>query len=209
LAAPLRSLVLAFALALAPATLAQAHSGAPPAGADSGIAIASITHGQMQGLAGFSGEVLALAARQPVQDAAFQRVLNHARLQRAWCAWGLMPGAVSDEASPFNACSHAYLAATRDLILRMAAQPDRTAAVDDLVRRVEAAMLGNAAALELCGFSDTAFNTAALLVPDWAAVTGHPASLLALAALALALAALAGLAARLVRGRPVSPRVRG
>jgi hypothetical protein len=209
LVALFRTLALAFAAALSSAAMAQAHSGQPPAGRDSGIAIAGITHGQMQGLAGFAGEVLALAARQPLHEDAFQRVLNHARLQKAWCAWGLMPGGVSDEASPFNGCSHAYLAATRDLLLRMGAQPVRTAAVDDLVRRVEVAMIGNDAALELCGFSDTGFNTAALLAPDWGAVTGHPTSLFTLGGVALALAALGSVAARLLRGRPVSPPVPG
>jgi hypothetical protein len=207
----LRIVVLAVALALPTATTALAHAGQPPAGPDGGIPIGGITHGQMQGLARFSAEVVALAARQHVRDEAFQRVLNHARLQKAWCAWGLMPRAVSDESSPFNVCSHAYLAATRDVLMRMSALPARSPAVDDLVRRVEQAMIGNGAGLELCQFSALGFSTGALLAPDWAAALRHPASFFSLAGLALALAALGGAAARLLRGRgpPVGPRIRG
>jgi hypothetical protein len=185
-------------MSLSVATTALAHSGKLPAGPDSGIPIANITHGQMQVLAGYSGAVLDLAARQYGPDESFRRVLNYAHVQKTWCAWGLMPGAVSDETSPFNECSHAYLAATQDLLVRMSVLPTRTRAVDDLVRRVEIEMMENGAALQLCQFSDEAFNTAMTLAPDWRGVLSHPLSLLCLAGLGLALAGLARAASRLL-----------
>jgi hypothetical protein len=198
-----RVIPLAAAVAFLSAAAALAHSGAPPAGRDTGIPIANVTHGQMQVLSDYDGAVLDLAARLYGADAAFRRVLNYAHVQKTWCAWGLMPGSVSDETSPFNACSHAYLAAVQDLLLRMSALPMRMRAVDELVRRVEMEMMENGAALQLCQYSDADFNTAATLTPDWGAVLRHPTSLASLAGMVLGLGGLSGAAARVLR-RPAS-----
>lgn len=176
----LRLLAAAFAL-LAWLGPAGAHSGKAPAGPDSGIGIPALTHGQMAGMAPSNRAILDLAARQPAPDSEFQRVLNFARIQQAWCAWGLMPGGVSDESSPFNPCSHAYLAASRDLLLRMAATPDPRAAA--LLRRVELDMIANSSATELCAFSGDGFNTAQVVKADWSAALTHPKSLATLLAL--------------------------
>ena len=47
------------------------------------------------------------------------RLEDYLSLQSFACLWGLVPGSVTDEASPFNECSHAYLAAARALLLHL------------------------------------------------------------------------------------------
>jgi hypothetical protein len=117
-------------------------------------------------------EIMRLAARNPMADENFRRVMNYARIQRAWCLWGLMPGAISDEESPFNECSHAYLAAARALFeeLREEAKPG-----SELARLGEAIDhdLVLAGTLAVCGFSGEEFNTADHIVPHWNQVVGH------------------------------------
>lgn len=192
---PLPPVLRLLALFLSLASLAEAHSGGAPGGPQSGVAIANLTHGQMAVIARHDGAILALAASAAAPDQDFRRVLNYARIQKTYCAFGLMPRAVSDEASPFNHCSHAYLAAARDLLLRLKEMPGRAAAVDTLIRRIETEMIRNNSGLELCQYSAEGFNTAQTLTPDWGAALRHPPSLATLAALLLSLAAL-GLAAR-------------
>ena len=159
-----------------------------------GIAIAEITHGQMPVIARHSGAILAIANHHPGRSEEFQRVLNYAKLQRTWCLWGAVPGSITDEASPFNACSHAYLAATRDLLLRMKDDP-RNLDAAELSRRIDIEMLVASTALELCGFSLSPFDTANIVRPVWSQIAQHRPSLLAFAALAgvtLLVSALAG-----------------
>ncbi|MDZ7927698.1 MAG: hypothetical protein U5L46_11705 [Agrobacterium sp.] len=184
---------------IAAAAPAFAHSGRMSTAPDSGIAIPNITHGQMQVLYWFSAEVLDLAARQPGADETFRRILTHAHIQKTYCAMGLMPGAVSDEASPFNACTHAYLATTQDLLLRMIAMPSRSAAVGNLVRRIDMEMIENGTALQLCQYSSDNFNTANILKPDWLAALTHLPSFASMTALGMLLAALTFAISRLVR----------
>lgn len=179
--------LLAGLLALAPAP-APAHSGKVIAPGD-GIPIASLSHGQMAVIARHRGEILALAARHYPPDDRLRRLANYAELQHAWCLWGLMPGTIRDEASPFNLCAHAALAAARDALLRMEELRPQDPAVAGLVRRVEVEMMAEGSALALCRYSGTAFDTATLIRPDWSAVPGHwpsVAALLAVAALAAA-----------------------
>ena len=183
----LRALCLAVAALACLALPVRAHG--TRTGPAAGVAIPSLTHGQMRVLNPFSREILALADRHAQTGEAFRRVLNYARLQRFYCGWGLMPGSVSDEASPFNECSHATLAATRDLLVRLSAAAPRDAAVNALAGRVERAMLESGMALELCRFSAESFDTAALVRPDWRRVPFHAPSLLALLLVAAAAAA--------------------
>ena len=186
-------------LLLAGSGAAEAHSGRAVGGPDNGIAIDNLTHGQMSVIARHSRAILDLAARVPAPDQDFRRVLNYARIQQTYCAWGLMPGAVSDETSPFNECSHAYLAASRDLLLRMAALPGGDGRIDGLMRAVELDMMQNRTGVELCLYSDERFNTANILRPDWGAVPGHGASLAALVLAALAAGGVALVAGRVLR----------
>ncbi len=125
----------------------------------------------------YGGDILALAGRHTRPDDDFRRILNYARIQKTYCAWGLVPGSVTDEASPFNECSHAYLAAVSDILRRMMGEPHRAAEIDLLAVRINRSMLINGAALQLCRFSGETFNTASTLKPDWAGVPFHPESL--------------------------------
>lgn len=194
---------------LAAATLgalpALAHSSAPVAD-DSGIAIPALTHGQMAVIADYRSQILDLAARQAHTDQTFRRLMNYGAIQYTYCLWGLVPGSLGDETSPFNECSHAYLSAAQALLLHMRAMPGNAptfhAEVEQLASRIDADMVRSGAALVLCQFSTEAFNTASLIRPTWSAIPSHPPSLIAFAVLAMGLAAgTVGLAGGR-RGRP-------
>jgi len=183
--------------AFLPAGSAQAHRSAANAD-DSGIAIPALTHGQMAVIAAYRGDILAVAARQARTDETFRRLLNFGNLQYTYCLWGLVPGSLRDEASPFNECSHAYLSAAQALLTTMRGMNDRHsplgADVEALVSRIDADMVRNGASFVLCQFSSEDFNTASLIRPDWRAVPFHAPSALSFAVLAAAMGAgVAGL----------------
>ncbi len=157
----------------------QRSSGGP----QSGIAIPEISHGEMIVMAENRDRIIDLAGRAIDTDEPFRRVLNYARIQYAYCLWGRMPGSVTDEASPFNECSHAYLAATKAVLLAMRDMPGEAAAAGEIVSIVDRAMVLRGLALITCQFSGEAFNTADTIRPDWTAVPGHPASLATLTGL--------------------------
>lgn len=181
---------------------AHAHSGNPASGPDSGLKIPALTHGQMAGIAPFRAEILALAEQHRPADETLQRLVNHARIQFSWCLWGLMPGTVTDEASPFNTCAHAYLAATRSALLRLEEIAGDREETQALVRRVEQAMMRNAAALELCAYSSDDYTTAAIVRPDWPLLPRHTPSIGLLAVAGLGLAAALSAFLRLTRPAP-------
>lgn len=157
----------------------DAH-GFRPAGPAEGLRIESLTHGQMAVLADYRREIMALAALRTNTDEPFRRVMNYANIQFSLCLWGLAPGGVSDETSPFNECSHAYLAATRAVLLRMREMAGPHPRVDALASRIDADMVRHQASLVLCQFSDEAFYTGNVVYPDWRGVFSHPPSLAAL-----------------------------
>ena len=68
---------------------------------------------------------------------------------------------------------------------------------------MELEMLDHGAALVVCRYSDEAFNTGDVIVPDWRAIPNHLPSLLTFALLALAPLA-GGAAIWWRRGAPVS-----
>lgn len=150
-----------------------------------GIAIPSLEHGQMAVYVRHWDAILDLAASHPAtRTEEFRRVLNFARIQKAWCLWGLAPRAIADEESPFNECSHAYLAAARMLLDAMR----RGAPYDSPAERLGQAVdreLVLAGAPVLCGLSGVRFDTASHVVPHWADIPGHPPSLISSAGAAL------------------------
>lgn len=181
----------ALALLVAWALPAEAHRR-PDAEAlvAQGIAIPNLTHGQMAVLAPFAADIRQLADTQTRTDPTFRRLANFAALQRTYCLWGMMPGSVSDEASPFNECAHAYLATLRALLLHMEQMPDNKRSLA-LVARIERQMILNSASLTLCRFSAEDFNTAQVIMPRWAEIPQHGPSLAAAGGgLALAVAGL-------------------
>jgi hypothetical protein len=206
-------ILLACGIVLSTLAPSQAHRrDDPAAGETRGVLIPPVAHGEMGPLADRRSAVLALAERQPRTDEAFRRVLNFAKIQFAYCLWGLAPGAISDESSPFNECAHAYLSATKALLARMG----ETAREGDEVRALAAAIGRDVAAREpvLCRFSEEPFDTARTIYPDWSAAIGHPPTLLAFSAMG---AMLAGAALPLFartrrperRSRPAPPPARG
>lgn len=166
-----------------------------------GIAIESISHGEMAVFDIHRRAIFARAAARPLADEPFRRVLNYARIQYAFCLWGLVPGSIADEASPFNECAHAYLAAARNLLARMRAAPDADAATRALGERVDRDLL-HAGVLAVCAYSADAFNTADVIRPQWAEVTTHPPTLAAFGGLA---AAGMGMVLALVWSRSARP----
>jgi hypothetical protein len=157
-----------------------------------GIAIPSLTHGQMAVIADNLSAIRALASAQIGSDMTTWRLKDYLSLQSFACFWGLVPGSITDEASPFNECSHAYLAAARALLLHLRATPraDREA-IDALISKIEAEMLVNGASLTLCRFSDEPFNTNEIVFPRWSEAPTHPPTL---AFAAVVLAAIGGAA---------------
>ncbi len=177
---------LAVVAALCSADLAVAHRSAsgplPP-----GIVIPSLTHGQMRIMARYRAEILDLAGRETVTDPDFRRLLNYGNLEFAYCMWGIMPGSIIDEASPFNECSHAYLAATRSLLDHMQTMPKGADEAFRLRMKIDTEMVREGAAWELCEYSSEPFSTGQFILPDWGKVIFHWPSLLASLAMLIAL----------------------
>jgi hypothetical protein len=144
-------------------------------------------------IADYRSAILDLAARQARTDEPFRRLMNYGAIQYTYCLWGLVPGSLRDETSPFNECSHAYLSAAQALLLHMRTMPGNSAAfqqdIESLASRIDADMVRSGAALVLCQFSGESFNTASLIRPVWSAVPFHPPSLIAFAVLAMGLTA--------------------
>jgi hypothetical protein len=168
------------------ATPAWAHREASgrQAPADS-ISIPNLSHGQMAVIANNRTAILDLAARQIPTDPTMRRLEGFINLQIFACMWGMIPGSVEDESSPFNECSHAYLAATRALLLHLQTMPGDRTAVRALIAKIEREMLDNNASLVLCRYSDEPFNTATRITPRWADVPFHLPSLMTFAGLPL------------------------
>jgi len=182
------------------ATTALAHGIRPP-GDTSGIPIPNISHGEMAVLTDYRSEIVALAdsVRQPETD--FRTLLRYAGIQHANCLWGLVPGSVTDEASPFNECSHADLAAAKALLLAMRDMPQVRDQAQALTSRVDADAARTGAAFIGCQFSGESFNTAEFVRPHWADAVSHMPTLLSLLGLFLGPMALATLASRMARAR--------
>jgi hypothetical protein len=181
---------LAAALLILLGASAQAHDGssAPP---HPGIQIPSLTHGQMAVLARYRGDILDLAQRQTVTDPTFRRLYNHGNLQFTYCLWGLMPGSLGDEESPFNECSHAYLATAKALLTYMATMPSAERQAKALISDIDAEMVRSGASWILCHYSGEAFSTGAVVEPRWRDMVFHLPSLAVLVAAAAALTAAA------------------
>jgi hypothetical protein len=146
-------------------------------GPQSGIAIPSLSHGEMAVIAGYRGAIIDLADDAADTSEDFRRLLNYAHIQYSYCLWGAVPASVSDENSPFNECSHAYLAATKAVLLRMRAMPAEAAAAGDLISRIDAELVQRQLSFVLCQFSGEAFNTADIVRPQWSGIPFHAASL--------------------------------
>lgn len=174
-------------LALASPVLAHDHPAQPILG----VAIPSLEHGQMAVYARHWSAIVDMAATHPAtRSEDFRRVLNYARIQKAWCLWGLAPRAIADEESPFNECSHAYLAAARSLLETMRRGAGYDAPAERLGQTVDRELV-YAGAPVLCGFSGEEFDTASHVVPRWMDIPRHPPSLIPFAGAAVFMAGAA------------------
>jgi hypothetical protein len=113
------------ALVMLASSASEAHristrSGPPPAG----VSIPSLTHGQTAVIRDNLLAIRALASARLGFDLTTWRIEDYLNLQSFACLWGVVPGSVTDEESPFNECAHAYLAAGRALLLQLAHEPD-------------------------------------------------------------------------------------
>ncbi|KQV14434.1 hypothetical protein ASC97_31720 [Rhizobium sp. Root1203] len=177
-------LALATSIILLPVAAADAAAHQRTAGGrHTGIAVPEISHGEMIMMSEYRDRIIDLASTATDTNERFRRVLNYAQIQYAYCFWGKMPGGVTDEASPFNECSHAYLAATKAALLQMREMPREAAAAGDIVSSIDAGMVLRGLALITCEFSGEAFNTADVVRPRWSDVPTHAASMATLTAL--------------------------
>jgi hypothetical protein len=191
---------LRFLVSLAAVSPAAAHhGGVPHEGPAVGIAIPAISHGEMPIIAKYRTEILDLAARQPVTDPTLRRLAGFVSLQYFACFYGLFPGSLSDESSPFNECTHAYLAGARALLDHMVEMPGDQSAAKALRQRITAELVNDPAFEVLCSNSQKAFDSATIVVPDRTLILTHLPTALTLFASALLMSA--GVSAAIYRFR--------
>lgn len=181
-----RLVVVAMLLACAPV---RAHYQSPHEGPNVGIAIPAITHGEMPVVAKYRAEILDRAARQPRTDPTLRRLAGFVSLQHFACFWGLVPGSLADEASPFNECSHADVAGARALLAHMAAIPGDQSPATALEARIETELASDPGASAVCSNSTESFDSGIIIGPDCQLAPAHLPTVLtffALAALAAA-----------------------
>jgi hypothetical protein len=94
-----------------------------------------------------------------------------------------MPGGVTDEESPFNECAHAYLAATKAVLMAMRDMPRERDAASQIISDADEDMVRRGLSLITCRFSGEAFNTADVIRPRWSEVPTHTASMALLSGL--------------------------
>jgi hypothetical protein len=187
------------ALCMLAASPSHAHristrSGPPP----EGVSIPSLTHGQMAVIRDNLPAIRALASARLGFDLTTWRLEDYLNLQSFACLWGIVPGSITDENSPFNECAHAYLAAGRALLLQLAHEPGADhKSIDALIGKIEVEMLADGASMNLCRYSDEPFNTNEIIWPHWGMAPFHPpTAMMAAAAFAVLGIAVWGLRPR-------------
>jgi hypothetical protein len=121
--------------------------------------------------------IRALASARAGFDLTTWRLEDYLNLQSFACFWGLVPGSIADEESPFNECAHAYLAGGRALLLQLSREPEADhKAIDALINKIEVEMLADGASMSLCRYSDEPFNTNEVIWPHWGMIPFHPPS---------------------------------
>ena len=166
--------VMLFGLAVASTRPAEAHHPRTSADKTSGISIPNLAHGQLNIISRYQSQILSLANRQVRPSVEAHTLHNYVNLQLAYCLWGFMPGSIADEASPFNECSHAYLAASKVLLQQLQQADETRARANELIDQINFAMLEDVTALEICSNSFEPFNTAQIIMPMWGGTTFNP-----------------------------------
>ncbi|WP_244430756.1 hypothetical protein [Rhizobium sp. CF142] len=173
-------------LLLAGSALAHSRSGES---SHAGLPVPEISHGEMAVISDYRSRIMDLASTAADTNEPFRRVLNYAEIQYSYCLWGRMPGSVTDEQSPFNECAHAYLAATKAVLLAMRDMPQEAMAAGEIASAVDVDMVRRGLSLVTCRFSGEGFNTADVVRPRWSEIPLHPASMASLTGFAAILAA--------------------
>jgi hypothetical protein len=144
--------------------------GPPP----EGVSIPSLTHGQMAVIRDNLPAIRSLASARLGFDLTTWRLEDYLNLQSFACLWGFVPGSITDEDSPFNECSHAYLAAGRALLLQLSKEPGADhKSIDALISKIEVEMLADGASMNLCRYSEEPFNTNDIIWPRWRMAPFH------------------------------------
>ena len=183
-----RSCLLAAALMMLLVAPAWAHRQNPNDGPIRGVAIPAISHGEMPIVARYRSRILDLAAREPMTDPTLRRLAGFISLQTFACFWGLVPGSLADEQSPFNECSHAYLAGTRALLLHMTEMPGNQSAARELATRIRDEIASDPGAGAVCSNSSESFDSADVIGPDWQLAPRHAPTVLTFSAFVLLIA---------------------
>lgn len=195
----LRIVVAVFLGLLASQTLA--HGNYKPSNT-SGIPIPSLSHGEMAIISQYRSRILLIAGQVNKTDSTFRTLLNFGAIQYSYCLWGIAPGAITDELSPFNECAHAYLSGAKALLFHMRDMPDVSAQANALISDIDADVVRTGAALIGCQFSGESFNTADFVRPHWENLTRHRPTFYAIGAALLLL--LSPVLIRLVLSRRTS-----
>jgi hypothetical protein len=180
---------------------ASAHHAHRVPGVVTGISIPNLSHDQLRVMSRYKGAVLSLADRQSRLDAEARALQNFVNLQFSYCLWGLVPDAISNEESPFNECTHAYLAGTKALLERLRHSAEAHVAADELAGKIDVAMLKEATLAAICGNGIEPFNSAEVIMPVWRGMEFNPLAMLLGAFLLLPGGAIA---VRLVSAKRVS-----
>jgi hypothetical protein len=134
-------------------------------------------------LAKYRARILDLAARRPRADPTLRRPVRFVSLQHFACSWGLVPGSLSDETSPFNECYHADLAGARALLAHMVEMPGDQSSARALKTRIERELASDPAFRVLCSNSSEAFDGGIVIGPNWRLAPAHLPTILTVFAL--------------------------
>ena len=170
----IRAVLALLAVLLAAAGECAAHSSRAPGPDDGGLRFPGATHGELLVLSAYRSEIIALAKAVTATDPDFRRLKNYAAIEFSYCGWGLAPYALTDEESPFNECSHAYLSAEKALLVYMRGMPAVTEPATALISRIDAAMVRGGASFVGCQYSGEEFSTASFVTPHWELLWSHP-----------------------------------
>lgn len=171
-----RLISLAVLLSLSAALLsgsAAAHSSRKPLNT-SGLPIANLSHDQLRVIERYKDSIMALAARQISPDLATRTLYNFVNLQFAYCLWGLVPGALTNEDSAFNGCSHAYLAGSKALLVQLQRSSSDPAEANQLAARIQSDMQREDSGALICRNGIEPLNTAEIVFPEWSGIAVNP-----------------------------------
>ncbi|MBS0269228.1 MAG: hypothetical protein JSS54_09635 [Proteobacteria bacterium] len=152
---------------------AGAHSSREPLNT-SGLPIANLSHDQLRVMHRYKDSIVALAAREISPDVATRTLYNFVNLQFAYCLWGLVPGALTNEDSPFNGCSHAYLAGSKALLDQLQRSSSDPTEANQLAARIQSDMQREETGALICRNGVATLNTAEIVFPEWSGTAFNP-----------------------------------